>query len=463
MTAAPTPVIERIARQQAADVGIEAPDAAARAARIRRWGLKSVLSIVDQGLTAAVGFGVNFLLARWLPTPIYGAFAVAFAVYLFVSGFHNVLLLEPLSVLGPARHAHRLRAYFRAQIATHAALVGVLAMLVVLAGLATMQIAPANPLGDGLTGGGIALPFLLLLWLVRRMCYVVNRPAVAVLGSAVYSLLVLASFLVAWKADKVTPGSAFVLMGAASLVTSALLLWRLGLRANRAHTERALKWARVLRENWLYGRWLLGSAVLYAVTSQLQMVLAAAFLGLGAAGILRAMQIPSLVMTQIITATGLLVLPALSYNFARGETQRLRRRATLVSLVLGAFALAFAGLFAFFGAPIEHILYAGKYAPYTSLMAMLALVPVMNGFAAGFSIGMRASQKPQFDLISNVVAAPVGLLSALLFMRWWGLAGAAVSMVLGFAALALTTFICFRLSAGRDRRLAVAQPCVSSD
>jgi Na+-driven multidrug efflux pump len=76
---------------------------------------------------------------------------------------------------------------------------------------------------------------------------------------------------------------------------------------------------------------------------------------------------------------------------------------------------------------------------------------------------MRASQKPQFDLISNVVAAPVGLLSALLFMRWWGLAGAVVSMVLGFAALALTTFICFRLSDGRDRHLAVAQPCVSSD
>jgi O-antigen/teichoic acid export membrane protein len=463
MTAAPIPVVERIAHQQAAAVGTEAPNAAAQAARLRRWGLKSALSIIDQGLTAAVGFGVNFLLARWLPTPIYGAFAVAFAVYLFMSGFHNVLLLEPLSVLGPARHAHRLRAYFRAQIATHAALVGVLAMLVVLAGLATMQIAPANPLGDALTGGGIALPFLLLLWLARRMCYVVNRPAAAVLGSAVYSLLVLASFLVAWKAGKVTPGFAFVLMGAASLVTSGLLLWRLGLRASRAHTERALKWTRALRENWLYGRWLLGSAVLYAATSQLQMVLAAAFLGLGAAGILRAMQIPSMVMTQIITATGLLVLPALSYNFARGETQRLRRRATLVSLALGAFALAFVGLFALFGAPIERILYAGKYAPYRSLMAMLALIPVMNGFAAGFSIAMRASQKPQFDLISNVVAAPVGLLSALLFMRWWGLAGAVVSMVLGFAALALTTFICFRLSAGCDRHLAVAQPCASSD
>ena len=121
----------------------QADDASAKAARIRRLGLKSAFSIVDQGLTAAVGFGVNLALARWLPAQIYGAFAVAFAGYLFVGGFHNVLLLEPLSVLGPARHAHRLGAYFRAQIAAHLALVGILAVLVVLAGLAVMQLSPA--------------------------------------------------------------------------------------------------------------------------------------------------------------------------------------------------------------------------------------------------------------------------------------------------------------------------------
>ena len=462
MTAAPPALIERTTHQQPRVAVAETPGAPDQAARIRRWGVKSALSIVDQGLTAAVGFGINFVLARWLPTHIYGAFAVAFAVYLFVSGFHNVLLLEPLSVLGPARHAQRLPAYFRAQIATHAALVGILAVLVLLAGLAAMQLSPANPVGAALAGSGLALPFLLLLWLARRMCYVVNRPATAVLGSAVYSLLVLASLLLAWTAGQVTPSSAFLIMGAASFATSLLLFWRLGLRRKRATAEQALEWTRVLRENWLYGRWLVGSAVLYAATSQLQMVLAAAFLGLGAAGILRAMQIPSLMMTQIITATGLLVLPALSYNFARGETQKLRRRATLVSVALVGFALALVAVLVLFAAPIERILYSGKYAPYASLMAVLALIPVMNGFAAGFSIALRASQKPQFDLISNIVAAPVGLLSALVLMRLWGLPGAAVSMVLGFAALTLTIFICFRLSARPAPSLA-GQPCVSSD
>src|SRR5580704_9484209 len=73
--------------------------------RMRLWGMRSGLSLVDQGLTSGAGFAVNILLARWMPAEVYGAFAVAFAAYLFVSGFHNVLVLEPLSVMGPSRHA----------------------------------------------------------------------------------------------------------------------------------------------------------------------------------------------------------------------------------------------------------------------------------------------------------------------------------------------------------------------
>src|SRR5438309_11851643 len=75
---------------------------------IRVWGLRSALSVIDQGLTASVGFGVNVLLARWMPSDVYGAFAVAFAGFLCVSGFYNAMLLEPMTVLGPARHPHRL-------------------------------------------------------------------------------------------------------------------------------------------------------------------------------------------------------------------------------------------------------------------------------------------------------------------------------------------------------------------
>ena len=137
--------------------------------RLQAWGWLSMLSLVDQGLTSGASFGVNLLLARWMAPNVYGAFAVAFAGFLFVSGFHNVLLLEPMSVMGPSRHARRLPAYFRAQIVVHVILVGALSGVFLASGLILWRFAPGSALVGSVLGGGLALPFLLLAWLARRM------------------------------------------------------------------------------------------------------------------------------------------------------------------------------------------------------------------------------------------------------------------------------------------------------
>ena len=286
----------------------------------------------------------------------------------------------------------------------------------------------------------IALPFFLLLWLARRMCYVVQRPSLAVSGSFAYLVAILIGLFVLRYFGNVSPFSVFLLIGATSMFASAILLWRLAPRKGSA-SRAALSTRTVLKENWSYGRWLVASTALFTVSTQTQTFLAAGFLGLGAAGILRAMQIPSLVMTQVTTAAGLLVLPALSYDFGRGLKKRLRQKATFVSLSLTGGALCFAALLAVLAGPAEHLLFGGKYAAYARLMPVLALVPVFAGLGMGYSMALRASQKPHFDLIANAVAAPVGLVSAILFMRWWGLTGAAASMILSFFAASVVILL----------------------
>ncbi|HLJ15608.1 MAG TPA: polysaccharide biosynthesis C-terminal domain-containing protein [Bryobacteraceae bacterium] len=412
--------------------------------RVQIWGMRSGLSLVDQGLTSGAGFAVNILLARWLPAEVYGAFAVTFAAYLFVSGFHNVLLLEPLSVMGPARHAERLPAYFRAQVVFHALLTGVLAVVALMAGFVMWRVSPGSVLIGALVGGGVALPFMLLLWLVRRLCYVVQRPAVASVGSATYLLFVLAGMYFLGRLGRLGSCTAFLLMGCGSVVAALLLFWRLGLITRREANQHRVSWKGVAKENWFYGRWLVGSTVLFSISSQTQTFLVAAFLGLGATGTLRAMQVPSLVMSQVVTAIGLLVLPTFSYDFGKGLADRLRHKAALVSVALFLAAACFAALLLLLGGRVEHLLYGGKYAGHASLMAVLALIPVCSAFSMGFGMAMRASQKPHFDLLANAIAAPIGVLSAVYFMRWWGLMGAAASMVVSFAVASVVTYMSYR-------------------
>jgi O-antigen/teichoic acid export membrane protein len=253
--------------------------------------------------------------------------------------------------------------------------------------------------------------------------------------------------------------TAFLWMACGSLLAACLLLWRLGLW-NRVHgVEPCLPWRAALRENWAYGRWLVASAVLHSISSQVQVFLTAGLLGLGAAGILRAMQVPSLLMSQVVTATGLLILPAFSAEFARGTVERMRYKAKLVSLALAGTALCFAVLLGFGARSVEYLLFGGRYSAYAWLMPLLALVPVASGLSMGYSTALRALQRPQFALAANVVAAPAAALAAFFFIRWWRLAGAAASTVLSYAILGSVAVFFYRRT---DSRAAVApsrEPC----
>jgi O-antigen/teichoic acid export membrane protein len=415
--------------------------------RIRTLGVKSGLSIVDQGLVSGAGFLLSFLLARWLNSEIYGAFAVAFATLLFLSGFHNILLLEPMSVMGPARYSDRTPLYFAAQLQIHEMMGALLAGVLLLIALVMKLLGVNHELVTSTAGSAVALPFFLMLWLARRMAYMVHRPAVAGTASLIYFLLTLFGLLVLHASNILSPATAFLLMGGAGLLSTALPMWQLGMlgaKANDPIFSKACSWRAVAKENWNYGRWLVLSTALFSVAAQGQTYLAAGLLGLGAAGIFRAMQVPSLVMTQIVTGVGLLVLPSMSREFGLGRLSRMRREAVLASAFVTLIGLGYAAILVLFAVPIEHLLYGGKYSPYVRLIPILGLVPVCTGLALGFSMAVRASQKPHIDLVANAVSAPVGLITAAVFIKLWGLSGAALSLVAGFAVYAAVFCWSFR-------------------
>ncbi len=425
--------------------------------RLRLWGLRSTISFLDQGLTSLAGFGISLLLARWMIPEAYGAFAVAFATFLFISGFYNALVLEPLSVLGPSNHSHRFRQYFREQLVIHAILVGGLAAALLGGGGILWLAVPANALAGAFIGSGLALPFVLLVWLARRMCYVLQRPSSAAIGSGIYLASVLAGLFTLRYLQIITPLNVFVLTGISSLLVGGILLRYAVLESKNIAESSDFQWKRAFAENWTYGRWIIASTALNSVASQTQTFFVAAFLGLGAAGIFRAMQLPMLIMVHCLAAAGPLVLPALSYDFGQSRIQLLHQKARFVSLGLGGIEFVFVVLLMLYARRAQHFLFGERYVKYAVLMPVLGLVPVFMGLSMGYAMAMRASQKPQFDLVANAIAAPLALISAVGLLHYWGLAGAAGSMVLGSAVYMICVVSIyhsrskFRLNLGRAK------------
>ena len=386
---------------------------------------------------------LNVLLARWLSKEAYGAFAVCFASMLFLTGFHNVLFIEPMTVIGPSCYPERLAEYFGGQLRTHCLVVAPLSVVALVAG-GLLMLSPGRG-GAGLlvVSAAISFPLILLFYLVRRMCYVVQNPLAAVGASAIYGAsLVLGAFALA-HAGACTPGNALLLMAVAVVLPCAWILRGLGIFPLELRSQEWQPLRRTLAENWEYGRWLVVTSALSWTLVQAQTVLSAGLLALPVAGALRAMQLPSLVLSQLIAATALLLLPSISYELGRGDLVRLHRKVLLSSTALTAFGLAFVAVLYLFSTPLERILFGGKYAASAWLMPVLGLGPVFTGMASGLAYALRALRKAKYELLAYAVASVVAVVSALTLMPRWGLLGAALSVVVGSAFLALAISVSY--------------------
>ena len=76
--------------------------------RLRVREMRSFLSLSGKGLTSESAFLLNVLLARWLPSEAYGAFPFSFTGFLFLAGFHRVIFVELMTVIGPSTHSEHL-------------------------------------------------------------------------------------------------------------------------------------------------------------------------------------------------------------------------------------------------------------------------------------------------------------------------------------------------------------------
>jgi O-antigen/teichoic acid export membrane protein len=412
---------------------------------LRRWGLRGSASVLDQAVLSGTNFVINVLLARWLSPASYGAFAVAFAVFLFLSGFQNALILEPMSVFGPSIYADRLKIYFRDQLKLNLVSTSVAGLVLIGAGFAMRGSGGANgpSVVSALTGAGVALPLILFMWLTRRYAYVAHDPVRALAGSCVYMIGALPGTLLLKKAEVLSPFSGYLIMGAASLVAGLFVsrVWLLG-RPEQLDRQ-ADDWRRLVKEQWGYGKWIAAASLLSSVGGQLQTVMLG-FIALAGAAVLRAMQNFTLPMAQAITSISILGLPFLAETYGRGEVHSVIRRGMVLTLVLSGAALAYEVVLLAFHQPFELFLYEGKFAEYSWMIPLLGLVPLFSALSTGYSLILRAARWPEHYLIATGVAAAGGVISMIVLTRAWGTWGAATSVSLSYLCGLIATFVLFR-------------------
>ncbi len=403
------------------------------------WARKGGLAILDQGLISGSNFVISVLLARWLMPDQYGAYAVAFGIYVMLSLVYQSLLLEPMAVFGGSVFRGNLRGYLRSLVSIHVAFSFAICSALAIAWAVAHHHDARGAITGALAGVAIASPCLMLLALARRTFYVKLSPAPAATGAALYSIVVLTGLYVVYQHALLSPFAAFLLIGAGALVTGVVLMF--GLRAGLSGSGPAPAFREAWRRHWRYGRWALAGCIAGWLPSYIYYPLLSSFKSMTESGQLKALMNLTMPFEQTKGALLMLALPyaaRVMHQHGRAGARILGRNLTLLSM---AVAIAYWAVIIPLHRPVFHILYSGRYMEVAYLLPALALGQIFWSATFGPSVALRAMESPSSVFVALAVATVASLLVGVPATWAFGLKGAIwgsnVADVLSFVALLL--------------------------
>lgn len=391
------------------------------------WLKKGTWTILDQGLFAGSNFALNLLLARWLLPTEYGAFTVAFSAFMLLGTLHSGLLTEPMLVFGPGRYRSWLPQYLNALLRANAGFGGLGAVVLGVVGYG-FYLRGAGEVAAVLFALALTQPFILLLWLARRACYVRRRPEWSALSGLLYTALVLLGAFVLERTAWLSAATALGLMSGASLIAGMVIVVGY-LRVPLLGTLPDGAFGAASKQHWDFGRWVVGTGVLGWVTGYLPLLLLPVAAGLEASAALKALWNFTLPMGHVHTALSALLLPTLVQ--VRGTERFTRYVWGLTGLAVLGGIVYWIGI-GLFGRPLMDVLYAGQYVDYAHLLWLVGGL-LIGGAGVVLRAALKALERPdrafRASLFSSLSVLTVGAACIFIF----GLVGALLSLLLGMA------------------------------
>lgn len=417
------------------------------------WATKWSLALLDQGLTSGSNFLLAILLARWMTAAEYGAFALAFSVFLLLASVNDSLINEPMMVFGPSSYQSFKREYLGSLLRIQGLIGIAFAILLALAALIADHVGSSRIFASTLAGLSVSTPCVLILYVARYANYLEQRPGRAATGALLYCMLTLGATFIVYKRGSLSPRIAFDIIGTSSILTAIFMLLRLKpiLRPSASMSPK-----RVWAEHWSYGRWSLGSAALKWVPGNITYFMTGAFLGMADTGALKALLNLLLPLSNGVNSFSMLFQPYVSGVFAKGGERSARAPTAAVTMLYIAVGTIYTVLLVAFRHAAFRLLYRGNYLDLAYLVPIAGAGTVLTLGSYGVVMGLRAIQRPSSVFAANCAASGVSVVAGIVLTWKFGLRGLVGSMVLSALTMLLVAAQLF------NRRTSPPDPCYES-
>jgi O-antigen/teichoic acid export membrane protein len=286
----------------------------------------------------------------------------------------------------------------------------------------------------------IAAPFWLIRAFVRYLNFANLRFTDALAIDAVTAVIQLSLMAYLMLTDQLSAAATYVTMGVACAVTCTAWWF-----ARRVPVQFALHrvWPD-FRANWTFSRWALASQLVGCVTPYLLPWILVRARGEADTGTFAACTNLCGIATMFVLGLAHALTPQAARAFAAGGTEALNRllaRTTVLFVSgVGIFCIVViaAGDFAM------TLIYGPSFTGTHVAVSLLALGVLANSCAIITGNGLWAVNRPEANLVADTTVLLITLGAAALLIEPYGVTGAALCVLLGSSAGALTRFFVFR-------------------
>jgi len=400
-------------------------------ARWRTWFSRGVWAVADQGLFAGANFALNIVLARLLIPDDYGAFTVAYTVFLYLGIVHTSMLTEPMLVFGSGQYNDDFEGYLLRMLRGHVVF-SLLAAVVLGAIGGACWLAGAPTLATAIGCLAISQSCILLLWLLRHACIVRSNPKPAAIAGFCYLLLIIGGIAALYRLERLTIIGAIVVMGVGTLICAYGLLRVSGVTLQGVMSASLSR--DTCKEHWRYGRWVVATGYVRSIPGFLPLLVLPLIGTLADSGVLKALM--NLAMPFIMTAAALSTLLVPVFVRLR-ESPKYRRTVLITLLAMGAAPLLFWLPLGMLHRPIISMLYGGHYVEHSHLLWLVGLVPVLTAMTSVLGAQLRAAQRPDILFYGSIAAATVAVAAGVPLMLSYGVGGVLAGMLASYVAQTL--------------------------
>lgn len=386
---------------------------------------QSFISLADQAVVSATNFATGIIIARTCSKEELGLYMLGFSLILMVTDFQTSLITTPYMVYAP-RLKGRAHALYTGSTLIHQLAFCLFTMVGVVGGAFVVGHGTGpRGLGPVLWALSLVVSLIMLREHARRVSFARLKLKTAFLFDASIAVGQISGLLLLAYFGLLSASRSFWVIG--FVCGAAVLGWLWSDR--KCYQPRVDESLADLKKNWVFGKWVFASGLVWATSMNLYPWFLAHFHGTASTGVWAAcvgvISVGNPALIGIMNFVG----PKIAHVHAEVGPKALRRVVLKITAGLSLpISILCLGLI-IWGGRIVVLLYGSQYAGNGLVVAMLALNYLVYAAAFSFSRALMAIERADLDFLLNFVALFIMVFMGLWLVRVFGTLGAAIGLL----------------------------------